>query len=186
MQGGHGIADVLTGAVDATGRLPFTVAADAAHLPPFDRDATEVVYDAWHGYWRLARDRNEPAFPFGFGLSYTSWQPGPTTLDDDGDDLLVRAHLTNTGERGGADVVQVYAGRPADSSRPARRLVAFARVEAAAGASVEVELRIPWSRLAVRDPDRHEWVVRPGTYVLTVGRHSADLNAVDLVVDRTA
>ena len=94
--------------------------------------------------------------------------------------------LTNTGERAGADVVQVYAGRPADSSRPARRLVAFARVEAAAGASVEVELRIPWSRLAVRDPDRHEWVVRPGTYVLTVGRHSADLNAVDLVVDRTA
>jgi len=186
MQGGHGIADVLTGRVDATGRLPFTVTADADHLPLFDRDATEVVYDAWHGYWRLARDRNEPAFPFGFGLSYTSWQPGPTTLDDDGDDLLVRAELTNTGERDGADVVQVYAGRPADSSRPARRLVAFARVEAAAGARVEVELRVPWSRLAVRDPDLHEWVLRPGTYVLTVGRHSSDLNAVDLVVDRTA
>ena len=76
MQGGHGIADVLTGAVDATGRLPFTVPTDAAHLPPFDRDAVAVTYDAWHGYWRLARDRHEAAFPFGFGLSYTSWRLG--------------------------------------------------------------------------------------------------------------
>ena len=48
-------------------------------------------------------------------------------------------------------------------------------MEAAAGASVDVELRIPWSRLAVRDPSRHAWVLPAGTYVLTVGRHSADL-----------
>jgi beta-glucosidase len=185
MQGGHGIADVLTGAVDATGRLPFTVPTDAAHLPPFDRDADAVTYDAWHGYWRLARDRHEPAFPFGFGRSYASWQPGPTTLDEDGDDLVIRAQLTNAGTRAGADVVQVYGGRPADTTRPARRLVGFARVEAAAGVTVDVELRIPWARLAVRDPDAHAWVLPAGTYVLTVGRHSADLVAVDLVVDRS-
>jgi beta-glucosidase len=184
MQGGHGIADVLTGAVDATGRLPFTVPTDAAHLPPFDRDADAVTYDGWHGYWRLARDRHEPAFPFGFGLSYSSWQPGPTTLDDDGGDLVVRSQVTNTGSRDGADVVQVYAGRPADTSRPARRLVGFARVDVAAGATADVELRIPWSRLAVREAASHSWVLPAGTYVLTVGRHSADLDAVDLVVDR--
>lgn len=184
MQGGHGIADVLTGAVDATGRLPFTVPTDADHLPPFDRDATSATYDAWHGYWRLARDRRGPAFPFGFGLSYTSWEPGPATLDEDGDDLVVRAQLTNTGPRDGADVVQVYAGRPADLSRPARRLVSFARVEVAAGVTTDVELRIPWNRLAVRDAEAHAWVLSAGTYVLTVGRHSADLNAVDLVIDR--
>jgi beta-glucosidase len=185
MQGGHGIADVLTGAVDATGRLPFTVPTDADHLPPFDRDATTATYDGWHGYWRLARDRHEPAFPFGYGLSYTSWQPGPTTLDQDGDDLVIRAQLTNTGSRDGADVVQVYAGRPADLSRPVRRLVAFARVEVAAGATTDVELRVPWHRLAVRDPQAHAWTLPAGTYVFTVGRHSADLNAVDLVIDRS-
>ena len=184
MQGGHGIADVLTGAVDATGRLPFTVPTDATHLPPFDREADAVTYDAWHGYWRLARDRHEPAFPFGYGGSYTSWQLGPTTLDEEGDDLVVRAQLTNTGARDGADVVQVYAGRPADRTRPARRLAAFARVEAAAGATVEVELRVPWTRLAVRDPATRTWVLPSGTYVLTVGHHSADLDAVDLVIDR--
>jgi beta-glucosidase len=184
MQGGHGIADVLTGAVDATGRLPFTVPTDGDHLPPFDRDADAVTYDGWHGYWRLARDRHEPAFPFGFGLSYTSWRPGATTLDDEGDDLVVRTELTNTGARDSADVVQVYAGRPADRTRPARRLVGFARVEVAAGDTAEVVLRIPWSRLAVRDPQARAWALPAGTYVLTVGRHSADLDAVDLVVDR--
>ena len=86
MEGGHAFADVVLGATDATGRLPFSVPTDAAHLPPFDREADAVTYDAWHGYWKLARDRHQPAFPFGFGLSYTTWEIGPTTVDDDGTD----------------------------------------------------------------------------------------------------
>ena len=75
---GHAFADVVLGAADATGRLPFSVPTDAAHLPPFDREADAVTYDGWHGYWKLARDRHQPAFPFGFGLSYTTWEIGPT------------------------------------------------------------------------------------------------------------
>jgi hypothetical protein len=183
MEGGHGLADVLLGRVDATGRLPFTVPTDAAHLPDFDRDATATTYDAWHGYWRLARDRHEPAFPFGFGLSYTSWLVGATTLDDDGATLTVTAALTNTGDRDGSHVLQVYAGRPADESRPARRLVAFQRVEVGAGATVPVVLRIPWDRLQVWDDG---WTLPSGAYVLTVGSHSLDREAVDLIVDRVS
>jgi beta-glucosidase len=184
MEGGHGFADVVLGVVDATGRLPFSVPTDAAHLPPFDREADAVTYDAWHGYWRLVRDRHQPAFPFGFGLSYTSWELGPTTVDDDGTVLTVSARLTNTGDRSGADVLQVYAGRPADRSRPARRLVAFQRVELDAGASTDIVLDIPWDRLRVWEAGA--WVLPAGTYALEVGRHSADVLSVDLVVDRAS
>jgi beta-glucosidase-like glycosyl hydrolase len=184
MEGGHGFADVVLGVADATGRLPFSVPTDAAHLPPFDREADAVTYDAWHGYWRLVRDRHQPAFPFGFGLSYTSWELGPTTVDDDGTVLTVSARLTNTGDRSGADVLQVYAGRPADRSRPARRLVAFQRVELDAGASTDIVLGIPWDRLRVWEAGA--WVLPAGTYALEVGRHSADVLSVDLVVDRAS
>ena len=95
------------------------------------------------------------------------------------------ARLTNTGDRPGADVLQVYAGRPADTTRPARRLVAFQRVERRRPARAPtVVLAIPWDRLRVWDGGG--WVLPAGTYALEVGRHSADVISVDLVVDRAA
>jgi beta-glucosidase len=181
MEGGHALADVLLGRVDASGRLPCTIPTDAGHLPPFDRDADHVVYDGWHGYWRLARDGHAAAYPFGFGLSYTSWTLGAATLDVEGDELVVRATLTNTGDRDGSDVVQVYGGRPADTSRPALRLVGFARVDVPAGQARPVEVRVPTSRLQVRQGGA--WSLMPGTYVLSVARHSADTEACDVLWD---
>ncbi len=182
MEGGHALADVLLGRVDAAGRLPCTIPTDAAHLPPFDKDAEQVVYDGWHGYWRLARDRHDAAYPFGFGLSYTSWSLGHATLAADDDALVVRVTLTNTGERDGTDVIQVYGGRPADPDRPGQRLVGFARVSLAAGAAADVEIRVPMERLQVRQGGA--WVLPHGSYVLRVARHSADLDACELVWDR--
>ena len=132
----------------------------------------------------MARDRHEAAYPFGFGLSYTTWELGPTTVDDDGEELVVRAVHRNVGARDGSDVLQVYAGPtrptppgpPGGSSRsPGSRCPP--------ASETTVECRVPWSRLAVREPDR-TWAVAPGTYVLTIGRHAADVAAVDLLVDR--
>ena len=161
MEGGHGLADVLLGERDASGRLPFSVPTDAAHLPPFDADADAVTYDRWHGHWRLARDGHPAAFPFGFGLSYTSWRLEEATATVDADTITVRALLANTGARPGTDVVQVYGGRPADSGRPPRRLLAFERVDVPAGGSTEVVLQIPWARLAVRARAAGTWCPGP-------------------------
>lgn len=72
MEGGHALADVLLGRVDAAGRLPFAIPTDEAHLPDFDRDATSVVYDRWFGQRRLAHLGVEAAYPLGFGLSYAT------------------------------------------------------------------------------------------------------------------
>jgi beta-glucosidase len=182
MEGGHALAEVLLGDAHPTGRLPFSVPTDAAHLPPFERDAEAVVYDGWHGWWMLERDGNAPQFPFGFGLAYTSFGLGPCSaaLDDRGD-LVVRATVHNSGERDGTDVVQVYGGREGER----RRLLAFGRVPVAAGGQAEVALVVPRSRLARRDNERHTWVVDPGSYRLHVARHAADATAAALRVEVT-
>ncbi|MFM9083689.1 MAG: glycoside hydrolase family 3 C-terminal domain-containing protein, partial [Actinomycetota bacterium] len=70
MMGGDALADVLSGEVNPSGRLPFVIPTDESHLPFFDKDATSIVYDRWHGQWKLDRDGNTAAYPFGYGLSY--------------------------------------------------------------------------------------------------------------------
>jgi beta-glucosidase len=172
MEGGHGLADVLCGGVDASGRLPFSVPVDEADLPPFDAGATTFRYDGWHGYWHLARRETPPAYPFGFGLSYTTFVLEAAGAVDDGDVIAVRATLRNTGPRSGSDVVQVYARRRG-SERPSR-LCGFARVEVGPGRSDEVEVRVDKRSLAERDPRRHAMVVPGGTYELRVARHVCD------------
>jgi beta-glucosidase len=186
MEGGHAVADLLLGRVDATGRLPFTVPSDAAHLPDFERDADAVVYDGWHGWWLLERDGRAPRFPFGFGLSYSVLELGDFTVavDGDGDDLVVRGAVRNQGTRDSTDVVQVYGGYAGTR----RRLLGFARVDVAGGApgTAPVEIRIPRRRLAVREPGARRWVVRPGQYTLDVARHAADPAARHLTLDVTS
>ncbi len=99
MEGGHGLADVLLGRVDAMGRLPFSVPVTEAHLPPFDRDADSFTYDRWHGWWHLGQEGNDPAYPFGFGLSYTTFALGDASVIVNPDAIAVNAVLRNTGAR---------------------------------------------------------------------------------------
>jgi len=187
MEGGSGLADVLLGNVDAGGHLPFTVPIDEAHLPSFERDADAATYDSWHGWWLFERDGNAPAFPFGFGLSYTTFESEGFAAALEGDDLVVRGRVHNMGPRRGTDVVQVYGAHEswAASHRPARRLLGFARVEIDARDHADVVIRIPLARLAVRDGDRRCWITEPGTYLLDIGRHADDRAAKRLVVDVT-
>jgi beta-glucosidase len=172
MEGGHALADVLLGRADAAGRLPFSVPTDAAHLPPFDRDADAFAYDEWHGWWLLQRDGHQPAFPFGFGLSYTTFALGPFSVDVD-DQLVVRGAVRNIGARDGTDVVQVYGGQV--GARP--RLLGFARADVPAEGEARVEIRVERDLLASRDTIAHQWVLEPGQYEVTVARHVADESA---------
>jgi beta-glucosidase len=172
MEGGNGLADVLTGAVDASGRLPFSVPVVESDLPAFDADAEAFHYDGWHGYWRLAQRDITPAYPFGFGLSYTSFALRGAEAERVGTRIRVLASLENTGRRSGTDVIQVYARR-VGSDRPFR-LVGFTRVELAAGTSSEVSLGVGFGTLSERDLVSHSMVVRPGTFELRVARHAAE------------
>ena len=117
MEGGHALADVLTGVAEPGGRLPFAVPTDEDHLVAFDPDADAVVYDLFHGQWKLDRDGNSPHRPFGAGLGYTSWRLDPSSFRValDGPDTTtgtVSVDVTNTGLRAGATVVFCSPGCP--------------------------------------------------------------------------
>lgn len=183
-QAGPGLADVLSGAVAPSARLPFSVPRDEAHLPAFDADATSFRYDRWHGWWHLARTGNEAAFAFGYGLSYTSFELTDSAVRLAGDTIAVRATVANTGDRDGADVIQVYA-ELADPEAPPR-LVGFARVEIPAGGVGTVDIDVPLAALATRDPDGHRWQAPAGDHRIVVSRFAGDPAARrhDVAVER--
>lgn len=170
---GHAIADVLTGAAEPGGRLPTTWPAALADVPVTEVAPTggRLAYsEGLHiGYRAWLKDAAEPAFAFGHGLGYTSWSWGSAQRRED----AVEVVLTNSGERAGKQVVQVYAER-SDSSvdRPVRWLVGFAVVRVEPGETVTAAVPVPTRRLAHWAGD---WVVEPGTYTFRIGSSVADL-----------
>ena len=172
--GGRALANVLSGVVNPSGRIPFVIPHDESHLPFFDRNAKAITYDYWHGQWKLDRDGNKAMFPFGFGCSYTTFSYSDVIIEF-GEVVKVRCAVRNTGAQNGATVVQVYAGHHESAiERPMRRLVAFKRVEIAVGETVNVECEFPISKIATRDTTSHSWFVEDGTWNCEVGQFSGD------------
>ena len=180
-EAGPGLADVLFGMVNPSGRLPFSVPVNEADLPTFDRDATAFTYDRWHGWRHLARSGSTPAFAFGFGLSYTSFSIGDVSIRASREAITVHGSVRNTGDRDGADVVQVYAHLPSPDAPP--RLVGFARIEVPAGAATAFEIDVPVDRLATRDATRHEWRRATGHHRIIVARCAVDPEAHTFALD---
>jgi beta-glucosidase len=171
MEGGRALASVLTGSEEPGGRLPFVLPTDAAHLPPFDRAAKSVVYDDKWGQRRLDREGHAPAFPFGYGLGYTTIEH--RLLDHRFDDTGGNADVlvTNTGDREGSTVVQVYA---ADVSiqRPVAQLLGFRKVTLQPGAETTVRVTLDAGPTLRRDPATRRWSPRAGDWALLAAQHS--------------
>ncbi|WP_052450447.1 glycoside hydrolase family 3 C-terminal domain-containing protein [Actinomyces polynesiensis] len=196
--GGAAVADVLLGSVNPSARLtetlPLRLEDTPAHLNfPGEHDHVRYGEGIHVGYrWYDGRGL-DVAFPFGHGLSYTTfeydslalrWEGGSAgeggaagTDGDAGDGaLVVHLGITNTGTRDGREVAQVYADPAASSvSRPPRELRAFASIEVPAGERVEVEVRVPRPDLAHWDDRVHRWVVEGGDWVVEVGASSRDI-----------
>ena len=179
-EAGPGLADVLLGVVNPSARLPFSVPVDEAHLPVFDANATTFTYDRWHGWWHLANQGTAPAFPFGFGLSYTAFNLTDVDVAINGDALTVTGSIRNIGDRDGADVVQVYVELP-DPNAPAR-LVAFARREVKAGGAEKFDIVVPLEKFATRDPVAKKWRAPVGVHRVIVGQFAGDPDAVAVTV----
>lgn len=180
VEGGHALADVLLGKADAAGRLPYSVPTSEDHLPFFDRDATRIEYDRWHGQRLLDRDGHTAAFPLGFGLSYTTFALGGLALSPvTGEEFTASVGVTNTGRRAGRHVVQLYGVVEADDF-PRRVLLGFAPVGIGAGETVELDVRGSTRPL-------QRWTAEgfvPAADVVTVeaSAHSGDPDAVTAVL----
>ena len=172
-EAGTALAELLTGAAEPGGRLPFAVPADERHLVPFDRHAESFTYDLLHGQWWLDAQGHDAEVPFGFGLGYTTFALEAAHLVE-GD---VVAGVVNTGDRAGSTVVQVYGSIPASEyQRPARRLVGFAKVHVAPGEHRDVRIPVDTAQLDVRVDGR--WVTEDLPVQFEVGFHAADVALV--------
>ena len=177
-EAGAGLADVLFGRSEPGGRLPTTWAASLADAPvtrtrPVDGrlDYTEGLHTGYRAWLREAR---EPAYWFGHGLGYTTWEyehvDAPARIGI-GDPFTVRVTLRNTGRRPGREVVQVYLARPASTvERPARWLAGYAAVHADPDRTVTAEVIVTPRALRHWSSEEKTWRTEPGPYRLMVGR----------------
>jgi beta-glucosidase len=173
---GHALADVLFGLVNPGGKLTQTWPKSLDQLPPM------LDYDIRHGR-TYQYFTGEPQYPFGYGLSYTTFsfanlRTSAATLARDGR-IDVSVDLKNTGAREGDEVVQLYVRYPQSKvSRPLKQLRAFKRVTVAAGQTATVTLSLAAADLAYWDETSHAWLVEPGPAELLVGSSSAERDLV--------
>jgi len=165
-QGGTALARLLTGQVSPSGRLPFTVASDPAHYPHFDRDASHIRYDHWHGYAKLARDGVRARFPFGHGLGYSPFETRLLRMVRVQDRLVAQLSVTNHGTILADHVILLWAEAPGHV-QPCwpRKLGGFARADSMEpGTTRIVDIEIPLARLRWRDPATQQWHLEPGRW----------------------
>ena len=178
--GGHAIADLLFGDASPSGKLPITFPTGLDQLPAFDNESLEVTYDYFHGYRYVDRNGSVPEFPFGFGLSYTTFTVDNLRANQSeaqaGDVVRFSVDVTNTGSVAGAEVVQLYVTYP-DSAvmRSERELKGFAKVTLGPGETQTVEMMIPVNDLAYYDVAQSAWALEGLVHEIHAGTSSRDL-----------
>lgn len=176
------VVELLTGRTEPGGRLPTTWPGRLADAPVVNVVPTEgtLRYDEGRaiGYRAWALGASEPAFPFGHGLGYTTWQLDSVVAEaDHGDgESLVAVSVSNTGARRGRQVIQVYLSRPESAvPRPPLWLGGFAAIELDAGARAIVRIRVPRRELAHWSSEQHSWQIEPGEFLAHVGFSATDI-----------
>lgn len=186
---GNGIADVLSGKVNPSGKLPFTWPLSINDYPensiftgaPYTDEGKSNVYTEgiFVGYRWFDKENIKVKYPFGFGLSYTTFKYNNLKIIDKGDSLKeVKVTIQNTGKTGGKEVVQVYIKDiEASVLRPEKELKGFAKVLLEAGESKEVTINLPKKSFSFYDVKTKDWAIENGDFEILVG---ADVDNIQL------
>ena len=172
-EGGTAVADVLFGDVNPSGKLPVTFYKRSDQLPD---------YEDYSMKGRTYRYFNDALFPFGYGLSYTTFEMGEASSTVDGNSVVLTVPLKNTGKRDGTEIVQVYIRNTADKEGPLKTLRAFKRVDVKAGQEVTETIQLSRESFEGWDGETNTMRFVPGTYDIFVGNSSADKGLQRLTV----
>lgn len=221
-EGGNSVADILKGVVSPSGKLPMTFPIDYMDIPssinfPWDPEVVKVVgnsfmegrnddgnpvrnvdytvyeEDIYVGY-RYSDTFHQPvSYPFGYGLSYTSFEYGAPVVKDTGDTVEVTVQVSNNGEFSGKEVVQVYVSAPQSNlHKPAKELKAFSKTaQLKPGEAETLTFKIVKKDLASFDSSRNIWIAEAGDYLIHIAassqdiKHTAQLSLKEAVVEKT-
>ena len=187
MEGGNALVDVLSGKVNPSGKMPFTTPVSLDQSPAhalgnFPGRDLKVNYeeDILVGYRWFDTKGLPVVYPFGYGLSYTTFNYSNLNTDkktyDQADTIQATFTLTNTGDREGAEVAQLYVSDPVCSvMRPVKELKGFKKVFLKPGESRRITLDIPVSSLAFYSEAQSQFVVEPGEFILQLGASTSDI-----------
>ncbi len=180
-EGGNGLADVLTGKVNPSGRLPISIPRSVGQIPNYAAQRAGGNNPPFYGDY--IDSPTTPLFPFGHGLSYTTFTYSDLVVHACSvtDPIKVSVRIRNSGKRAGDEVVQLYyRDEVASAARPERMLLGFARLSLAPGQTRRVTFTVHPSRLAFYDPSMR-FVTEPGAFTFSVGASSADIRAEQTV-----
>ena len=166
-EGGTAVADILFGDYNPSGKLPVTFYKSTSQLPD---------YEDYSMKGRTYRYFTDALYPFGYGLSYTTFELGEPTSSADGDDIAIRTTVTNTGKKDGTEIVQLYIRNLQDPDGPLKSLRAFDRVAVKAGQTATATLKLARKSFEFWDPETNTMRVKPGRYEILIGTSSADKN----------
>ena len=200
-QGGLAVSEIITGKVSPSGKLPISIErrlednpSSANYRPnvprirnekqnPYSRvEYREGIFVGYRGY---DRSGVKPLFPFGYGLSYTSFEYSDMKVSEDDGEYVVSFTVSNVGKMAGAEVAQVYVtDQECSRIRPQKELKGFDKVYLCPGESRTVSVRLGEEAFRFYDPGLHDWVVESGKFIISVGASSADMRLnCELYVD---
>ena len=180
-QGGQAIADVLFGDYNPSGKLPITFYKNVGQLPDFEDYSMKG---------RTYRFMSDPLFPFGFGLSYTTFSIGNAKLSKteikENETIELSIPVTNTGKRYGTEVVQIYIHKANDINGPIKTLKGFQRVGIAAGRTSQAVISLPYTSFGFFDKSTGKMAVTEGEYEILYGNSTStnDLKSTKIIISK--